>query len=224
MLFFDSISFINLSFLLFGFYLLFALFYATILNAADELANPSVIHCFILFSIFQMLSIIWLFGFDFFKFDIFYFFNQKLQLFFLFLASLCYGLSRDLVVFQKVFKFEFDLLFLFTILSGLLLCFCSDFLMVYLIIELQSLSFYVFASFYRISEYSVEAGLKYFIFGAVISCFLLFGFCFIYFFLGEISFESLSLLAFQFDNLLFFGVCLILLCLFFKIGSAPFHI
>jgi NADH-quinone oxidoreductase subunit N len=94
----------------------------------------------------------------------------------------------------------------------------------YLAIELQSLAFYVFASFQRNSEYSTEAGLKYFIFGAIISCFLLLGFSFVYLSFGTTSFELLFSIAIsQNDNLLFCGILFILVALLFKVGSAPFH-
>jgi NADH-quinone oxidoreductase subunit N len=94
----------------------------------------------------------------------------------------------------------------------------------YLAIELQSLAFYVFASFLRNSEYSTEAGLKYFLFGAVISCFLLLGFSLIYLSFGVTSFEPLFSIAMSQDNqFLCLGILFILLSLLFKVGSAPFH-
>jgi NADH-quinone oxidoreductase subunit N len=93
-----------------------------------------------------------------------------------------------------------------------------------LVLELQSLTFYVLASFYRTSEFAVEAGLKYFIFGAFISCFLLFGICIIYFLFGCVSFEllfSVVVCSINFSD--FFGIFFILFVLLFKIGAAPFH-
>jgi NADH-quinone oxidoreductase subunit N len=99
--------------------------------------------------------------------------------------------SRDFLVARNINKYEYDILFVFVALSGCCLCFADDFLILYLAIELQSLAFYVFATFNRNSEFSTEAGLKYFIFGAINSCFLLLGFSLVYLAFGSTSFEFL---------------------------------
>ena len=65
------------------------------------------------------------------------------------------------------FDYDYILLFLFSILGLFLLCSANDLLTAYLAIELQSLSFYVLASFKKNSTFSVDAGVKYFIFGAL---------------------------------------------------------
>jgi NADH:ubiquinone oxidoreductase subunit 2 (subunit N) len=102
--------------------------------------------------------------------------------------------------------------------------FADDFFIFYLAIELQSFCFYVFATFNRNSEFSTESGLKYFIFGAIFSCFLLLGLTVIYISFGSISFEFLSCLIYTSNDIfLFFGIFLIMLTIFFKIGAAPFH-
>jgi len=120
---------------------------------------------------------------------------------------------------------EYEFLFLFVIFSGLCLCFADDFLIFYVAIEIQSLAFYVFASFQRNSEFATEAGLKYFVLGALISCFLLLGFSFVYLFFGSSSFEALfSLAVLNNNDFLFFGLLFILGVLLFKVGAAPFHI
>lgn len=62
----------------------------------------------------------------------------------------------------------------------------------YLAIELQSLSFYVLAAFQRNNEFSTEAGLKYFVLGALSSGLLLFGESIIYGFTGITNFEELT--------------------------------
>jgi NADH-quinone oxidoreductase subunit N len=108
--------------------------------------------------------------------------------------------------------------------SGVCLFFCNEFLLVYLALELQSLTLYVFATFNRNSEFSTEAGLKYFVFGGVMSCFLLFGFCLIYLYFGSISFELISSIATcNKDPLFFCGFIFVLIVLMFKVGAAPFH-
>ena len=114
--------------------------------------------------------------------------------------------------------------FSFVILGSICLCFADDFLQIYLAIELQSLCLYVFATFNRNSEFSTESGLKYFVFGAIISCFLLLGFYFIYFSFGSTSLEILfSLIKDSNDSVFFLGSTFVLLALFFKVGAVPFH-
>ena len=100
--------------------------------------------------------------------------------------------SYDFLVVKNIIKYEYDLLFIFVVFSGVCLCFCNEFLLIYLGIELQSLTLYIFATFNRNSEFSTEAGLKYFVFGGIMSCFLLFGFCLIYLYYGSITFELIS--------------------------------
>jgi NADH-quinone oxidoreductase subunit N len=108
--------------------------------------------------------------------------------------------------------------------SAICLCFADDFLIFYLAIEFQSLAFYILATFNRNSEFSIEAGMKYFIFGAIISCFLLFGFSLIYLAFGFTSFEILfSLVSIKNDTFFLSGVLFTLVALLFKVGSAPFH-
>jgi NADH-quinone oxidoreductase subunit N len=133
--------------------------------------------------------------------------------------------TRDFVSARKITKFEYDILLLFVLLSLLCLCFADDFLLLYLAIELQSLCFYVLATFNRTSNFATESGIKYFIFGAIISCFLLFGFSIIYITFGSVSFESLMCLTqtSEASFSVFFGFLFILIALLFKIGSAPFH-
>jgi NADH-quinone oxidoreductase subunit N len=79
---------------------------------------------------------------------------------------------------------------LFSILGLLLLNESNDLLLFYLAVELQSLSFYVLATFNRNSEYNAEAGLKYFILGALSSGLLLLGFTLIYISFGTIFFDD----------------------------------
>jgi NADH-quinone oxidoreductase subunit N len=152
-----------------------------------------------------------------------YYFSQYFQAFFLILAIFICLASRDFICARKISKFEYDILLLFVFLSALCLCFVDDFLLFYLIIELQSLCFYVFATFNRKSDFSTESGLKYFVFGGIMSCVLLLGFSLVYILFGSTSFEYLCSLSVISSDLSFFGVCFILITLLFKVGSAPFH-
>jgi NADH-quinone oxidoreductase subunit N len=116
------------------------------------------------------------------------------------------------------------LLFIFVILSALCLCVSNEFLLIYLAIELQSLALYIFATFNRNSEFSTEAGIKYFVFGGIMSCFLLLGIALTYLYFGSISFEIISsIITFSNEPLFFSGFLFILSVFLFKVGSAPFH-
>jgi proton-translocating NADH-quinone oxidoreductase chain N len=95
---------------------------------------------------------------------------------------------------EQLNAFEFLILLLFSVLSMLLMISSYDFISFYLTIEFQSLCFYVLAASKRNSEFSTEAGLKYFILGAFSSGILLFGFSIIYGFTGMTNFGELSLL------------------------------
>jgi NADH-quinone oxidoreductase subunit N len=222
--FLDNSCFFNVSIYVISIYLLISLYYGVFLSSIDNLGLPNLLNSFNLFSFFFLSSVLFLFGFDFQFIDSLYFFNQSFQLFFLLIVILALFVSRDFLIKRNVNKYEYDILFLFVVLSSVCLCFADDFLILYLSIELLSLSFYVFATFHRNSEFATESGLKYFVFGGVISCFLLLGFSIIYLAFGSTDFEMLfSLACNNDDNFLFLGVLFILVALLFKVGSAPFH-
>jgi len=171
--------------------------------------------------------IIWLFVFDIqtpFLTDNLYIFNEYIQLLFLVISCLVLFVTRDYIGAQFISKFEYDILFCFVLLSAVALCFADDFLLIYLAIELQSLCFYVFATFNRNSEFSTEAGLRYFVFGAVISCLLLLGLSLVYLAFGSLSFEVLLSIVSSSNNIfLFSGILFIMITFLFKVGAAPFH-
>jgi NADH:ubiquinone oxidoreductase subunit 2 (subunit N) len=101
-------------------------------------------------------------------------------------------ISLDYLERESVNGFEFALLLLLSTSSMLFLISAADFISMYLAIELQSLCFYVLAAFKRDSEFSTEAGLKYFLLGVFSSGLLLFGCSLIYGFTGVIEFSELS--------------------------------
>jgi NADH:ubiquinone oxidoreductase subunit 2 (subunit N) len=103
--------------------------------------------------------------------------------------------TKDFLSLREVLRYEYTLFFLFSIFGLLLLVPADNFLLFYLAIELQGLCFYLLATFQRDSEYSVEAGLKYFVLGAFSSGFLLFGFFLLYLSSGTASFEVLAKLS-----------------------------
>jgi NADH-quinone oxidoreductase subunit N len=145
------------------------------------------------------------------------------MLFVFFIICVSYS-SFDFLNSKNIIKYEYDLLFVFVIFSGICLCFCNELLLIYVAIELQSLTLYVFSTFNRNSEFSTEAGLKYFVFGGIMSCFLLIGMAIIYLYFGSVSFETIySISSFDCGSLFFLGFLFILIVLLFKVGSAPFH-
>lgn len=89
-------------------------------------------------------------------------------------------------------EFELPLVIILSIIGMLLLVSSRDMIVFYLSIELLSLSFYVLATTNKEGQYSTEAGLKYFLLGALSSALLLLGFAILYGVTGESSFEGLQ--------------------------------
>jgi proton-translocating NADH-quinone oxidoreductase chain N len=150
---------------------------------------------------------------------------------FILLSGICvFVMSLDYIKFEVFNFFEFSLLMLLAILGTLLLISSYNLISMYLAIELQSFSSYIISSIKRDSEFSAEAGLKYFILGAFSTGFLLFGCSLIYGFTGSTSYSQISLLLINlnYDNLsnhgIIIGSIFILTAFFFKISSAPFHL
>jgi len=126
--------------------------------------------------------------------------------------------------------FEYFVIYLFTIFASLILLSSSDLILIYILLELQTLAFFVLSCFDRQSTFSTEAGLKYFILGSFVSVLFLCGCVFLYGFLGTLNLNSISFIFSNFDlNLSFMKfICLvssllILITFFFKIAAAPFH-
>jgi NADH-quinone oxidoreductase subunit N len=100
----------------------------------------------------------------------------------------------------------------------------TDLLTLYIGLELNSLAAYVLASFARNDGRSAEAGLKYFVLGALASGILLFGMSLLYGFTGSTSFETIgSAMTGEISMGLTFGLVFVLSGLAFKISAAPFH-
>jgi len=103
----------------------------------------------------------------------------------------------------------------------------ADFIIFYLALELQSLSFYVLTASKRYSNLSIEAGLKYFILGSLASGFLLFGISIIYGYTGTTNLLDLNTLTINNPDSIVNGFQLGLLFIFmgvaFKLPAAPLH-
>ncbi len=127
---------------------------------------------------------------------------------------------------NKLYLFEYPVLILFSILGMLVMLSSNDFITLYLGLELQSLSLYVLAAIKKDSLKSSEAGLKYFILGALASGFFLFGVSLLFGITGTTSFTMLSSNLLSPENnslLLILSIVLILSSIAFKLSIAPFH-
>jgi NADH-quinone oxidoreductase subunit N len=110
--------------------------------------------------------------------------------------------------------------------ASLLFFYVNDFMMLYLVIELQGLSAYILAASFKSSSLSLEAGLKYFILGSLASGLILFGIALLYGYTGTVDFTGIQLLLFNssaISIIYLVGIVFILSGLFFKLGLFPFH-
>lgn len=118
---------------------------------------------------------------------------------------------------------ELIILIILAIVGLMIIISSYDLLSLYVGIELQSLALYVLAAYKRSSEFSTEAGLKYFILGAISSGFLLFGSSIIYGVTGTIQFEEIAKVFLLKDQTVIIGLLFVFSGLFFKSSIAPFH-
>ena len=134
------------------------------------------------------------------------------------LLSLTYAEKEDMA------RFEYPVLFLFATLGMMMMVSANDLLSLYIALELQSLTLYIIAAFRRDHVKSSEAGLKYFVLGALSSGLLLYGISLIYGFAGTIEFPALATV---FSNTIsvgaVFGLVFISAGLAFKVAAVPFH-
>ena len=123
----------------------------------------------------------------------------------------------------KIFKIEYPILILSSVLGMMIMISSNDLIVFYMGLELQSLALYVLATFDRDKLKSSEAGLKYFVLSALSSGLLLYGCSLIYGFTGSTNF---NLIANQFNTneyAITFGIVFVLVGLAFKISAVPFH-
>ena len=156
--------------------------------------------------------------------------NYLVDSFSIFMKILILGSSAIALFFTNEYiknssinQFEYPILVLTSILGMFVMVSSNNLMGLYLGIELQSLSLYVLASLNRDSIKSTEAGVKYFVLGALSSGLLLYGCSLIYGFTGSTNYYIIAK-SFDANNLaLLFGLVFILVGLAFKISAVPFH-
>lgn len=134
--------------------------------------------------------------------------------------------NRSFLSTLRHFGYEYSILIIVSLIALSILCSTNDFLTIYLTIELQSLAFYSLIAIQSRSEYSIEAAIKYFVLGAIASCFLLFGLNLVYAKYGSIQLDQLSSLIMNDtgNSGSTIGLVFLTSALLFKIGIAPFHV
>ena len=126
---------------------------------------------------------------------------------------------------ERFDKFEYPVLIVLCTLGMMLMVSASDMITLYLGLELQSLAIYVLAAINRDNLRSTEAGLKYFVLGALSSGMLLYGISLVYGYTGTVGFEAIAaeLSEGQRQLGLVFGLVFVLAGLAFKLSAVPFH-
>ncbi len=141
-------------------------------------------------------------------------------------------LALDYSKYENLNCFEYVILMILAVTGMMLVVSSYDLIAMYLAIELQSFCMYIIASLKRESEFSTEAGLKYFILGAFSSGLLLFGCSLLYGFTGTTNYQQLFQIFSTIDktvdievsNAIILGVLFILIGMLFKLSAAPFHL
>ncbi|MGB3710742.1 MAG: NADH-quinone oxidoreductase subunit NuoN [Erythrobacter sp.] len=125
---------------------------------------------------------------------------------------------------ERGMRAEYPVLMLFAVVGMSIMVSASDLITLYLGLELNSLAAYVLASILRNDTRSAEAGLKYFVLGALASGILLYGMSLLYGFTGTTDFAGLRLaLSGELSTGQLFGLIFVLAGLAFKISAVPFH-
>src|SRR5215469_7474566 len=121
---------------------------------------------------------------------------------------------------------EYAVLVLLSTTGMMMMIAANDLISLYVSLELQSLALYVVAAFHRDDVRSTEAGLKYFVLGALASGMLLYGASMVYGFAGSTSFDTLAHTFAESGTVsigLIIGIVLIAVGLAFKVSAVPFH-
>jgi NADH-quinone oxidoreductase subunit N len=152
-------------------------------------------------------------------------FSRFTKVLILFASALVLLLGEGYLARRGVLKFEYPILILLATLGMIMMVSAGGLISLYMGLELQSLSLYGVAAFYRESPRSTEAGLKYFVLGALSSGLLLYGASLIYGYTGSTRFDVIAQVIEAEGTSLGLTFGLVFLCsgLAFKISAAPFH-
>ena len=133
-------------------------------------------------------------------------------------------LSMKFLTAARMARFEYPILVLLAVLGMMMMISANDLISLYMGLELQSLALYVVAAINRDDAKSSEAGLKYFVLGALSSGLLLYGASLVYGFTGTTSFTAIAAALQSGTSLgVVFGLVFILAGLAFKVSAVPFH-
>ncbi len=132
-------------------------------------------------------------------------------------------LSREFLEHESRSIFEYAILVLLSTIGMMVLISAGDLITLYLGLELMSLALYVVAASNRDNAKSTEAGLKYFVLGALSSGMLLYGASMVYGFTGTVNFAGIAAEAKTGNIGLIFGLVFVLAGLCFKVSAVPFH-
>jgi NADH-quinone oxidoreductase subunit N len=133
-------------------------------------------------------------------------------------------ISQDYMIRRDLLRFEYPILLALSVVGMMMMVSAGDLMALYLGLELQSLALYVVAAIRRDNLKSTEAGLKYFVLGALSSGILLYGASLTYGYAGTTLFSGiLSTLENGAPLGLLFGLVFMLAGLAFKVSAAPFH-
>jgi NADH-quinone oxidoreductase subunit N len=143
-------------------------------------------------------------------------------------SALCLIISQDYLELRGIARFEYVVLVLLATTGMMLMVSANDFIALYLGLEMQSLALYVIASFHRDEVRSVEAGLKYFVLGALASGMLLYGISLMYGYSGSSGFIAIRGVLGDLQGSpppigVIVGLVFVIAGLAFKVSAVPFH-
>jgi NADH-quinone oxidoreductase subunit N len=141
-------------------------------------------------------------------------------------AAAILALSQDHMAKLGILKFEYPILIALSVVGMMMMVSAGDLMALYIGLELQSLALYVVASLHRDDAKSTEAGLKYFVLGALSSGMLLYGASLVYGFAGTTGFAGIIEAASTQETMplgLMIGLVFLISGLAFKVSAAPFH-
>ena len=141
-------------------------------------------------------------------------------------AALALVLSIDYNRSEKIARFEFPVLMLFSTVGTMVMASSENLMTLYVGLELQSLAIYILCAFDRDRLGSAESGLKYFVLGSLASGLLLYGISLVFGFAGTMEYRGLQqalAASAEIPSGLVIGIVFIIVGLAFKISAVPFH-